>query len=295
MAHAIWSGVISFGLVSIPVKLFTAVHENEGIHFHLLHAKDEGRIHNSRKCEHCGKEIRWDDLVRGYEYEKGKYVVVTDEELKTYRPEATQAIEIIEFVEGDQINPMLFDKPYYLEPEKKGRHAYALLREALRKSGKVGIARVVLRTREYLAALKPQDEALVLEMMHFASELVPADSFDLPPAKEKTPEAEMKAALMLIDAMAKAFDATELHDTYREKLKKMLDARAEGEPPPKTKAKAPRTNVVDLMAVLQKSLAATKAANNGHARGAKSAKKTAAKAAKGPAKARQEHTRRKAS
>jgi DNA end-binding protein Ku len=293
MAHAIWSGAISFGLVTIPVKLFTAVRENEGVHFHLLHDKDQGRIHNIRKCEECGKDIPWNDLVRGYEYEKGSYVVVTDDELKKYRPEATQSIDIVEFVDGGEIDPMLYDKPYYLEPEKKGRHAYALLREALRKSGKVGIAKVVLRTREYLAALKPSGNALVLEMMHFADEIVKPTSFDLPAQKEKTPEGEMKAALMLIDAMAKGFDAAEFHDTYREELRAMLDARAEGAPPPKSTEKhAPRANVVDLMDVLQKSLAASKKKANGTAR------------AKGPAKAHARphahtaehgHARRKAS
>src|SRR5512141_2605131 len=142
MAHAIWSGSISFGLVTIPVKLFTAVREQEGVHFHLLHDEDKGRIKNVRKCSECGREIPWNDLVRGYEYEKGSYVVVTDDELERYKPEATQSIDIAEFVDAGEIDPMLYDKPYYLEPEKKGRHAYALLREALRKSNKVGIARV---------------------------------------------------------------------------------------------------------------------------------------------------------
>jgi DNA end-binding protein Ku len=299
--HAIWSGTISFGLVSIPVKLFTAVRESEGIHFNLLHAKDEGRIHNLRKCSECGKEVAWTDLVKGYEFEKGQYVTVTDEELKSYRPEATQSIDIVEFVDMPEIDPMLYDKPYYIEPEKKGRHAYALLREALKKSGKVGIAKVVLRTREYLAAVKPAGNALVLEMMHFANEIVKPDAFDFPPAKEKTPEGEMKAALMLIDAMAKEFDPTEFHDKYREELKAMLDAKAEGAPPPKVKSKgAASTNVVDLMAVLQKSLSATKAGPSVHAAradgegghggkatkgskagGANGARKSASKAARG--------------
>ena len=301
-AHAIWSGTISFGLVSIPVKLFTAVRESEGIHFSLLHGKDEGKIHNLRKCDNCGKEVPWSDVVKGYEVEKGQYVVVTDQELKSYRPEATQSIDIVEFVDMPEIDPMLYDKPYYIEPEKKGRHAYGLLREALRKSGKVGIAKVVLRTREYLAAVRPNGNALVLEMMHFASEIVKPDAFDFPPAKEKTPEGEMKAAIMLIDAMAKEFDPTEFHDKYREELKKMLEARAEGAPPPKPKKGAPKSNVLDLMAVLQKSLSATKAGPSVHAAHASKAKEAPAAKAKGkksaakPARGRDAATaRRKAS
>src|SRR5258706_7144152 len=198
MPHAIWNGSITFGLVTIPVKLFTAVRENEGIQFHLLHDKDQARIHNVRQCEVDGKEVPWNDVVRGFEYEKGQYIVVTDDELKKYRPEATQTIEIAQFVDETEIDPMLYDKPYWLEPEKKGRHAYALLRAALRKSGKVGIAKVVLRTREYLCAVKPHGDALVLGMMHFADENVSPKDLELPPAKEKTPESEMKAAMMLI-------------------------------------------------------------------------------------------------
>ncbi|MGZ6971588.1 MAG: non-homologous end joining protein Ku [Thermoanaerobaculia bacterium] len=260
MPHAIWNGSISFGLVTIPVKLFTAIRENEGIHFHLLHAKDKGRIHNARKCEADGREVSWDEIVRGYEYEKGHYLVVTEDELKKFRPEATQTVEIREFVDLTEIDPMLFDKPYYLEPEKKGKHAYALLRDALKKSGKVGIAQVVLRTREYLAAVKPAGEALVLEMMHFADEIVRPRDLELPPAHEKTSEGEMKAAMMLIDAMAKHFEPGEFHDTYREELRAHLEARAHGQTEPKGKAaKLPKpTNVVDLMDVLQKSLQQSK-------------------------------------
>ena len=260
MPRAIWNGSISFGLVTIPVKLVTAVKENEGVHFHFLHATDKGRIKNTRTCEVDGKEVPWEQVVRGYEYEKGEYVVVTDDELKKMRPEATQTVEIREFVELDQLDPMLFDKPYYLEPERRARHAYALLRDALRKSGKVGIAEVVLRSREYLAAVKPSGDALVLELMHFEDEIVDASTLDLPATGEKTKNAEMKAAMMLIDAMARRFDPGEFHDTYREELKKLLDARARGATPAKASTSAPSraTNVVDLVSVLERSLTARK-------------------------------------
>src|SRR5579872_6116635 len=227
MPHAIWTGSINFGLVTIPVKLFSAIRSASEIHFNLLHEKDKGRIHNERMCEY-GHKVEWKDLVRGYEYEKGQYVVLSDEDIKKANVEATQSVDIVEFVDAKEINPMLYDTPYYLEPEKKGRHAYALLREALKKSGKVGIANVVIRTREHMAAVKPHGDALVLEIMHYADEIVPSTNFDFPPAKEKTPPTEMKAALMLIDTMVDKFDASSFHDEYKEQLLTMIQARARG-------------------------------------------------------------------
>jgi DNA end-binding protein Ku len=258
MAHAIWNGSINFGLVSIPVKLFPAIQSKEGIHFHLLHDKDEGRIHNARKCETCGKEIPWEHVDKGWEYEKGSYVVVDDEELKKMKPEATQSVDILEFVDESEIEPMLYDSPYYVEPEKRGRRAYALLREALKKSGKVGVAKVVLRTREHLAVVKPTEKALVVELMHFGDEIVDADRFELPPAGEKLPDQEMKMAQMLIDSMSAKFDPSAFKDKYQAELRAMLEARAENRPLPKSKGKAvASTNVVNLLDVLQKSLETT--------------------------------------
>jgi len=255
MPHAIWTGSISFGLVTIPVKLLPAVRADEDVHFHYLHAKDKGRLKNIRKCEICGKEIAWNATVRGFEYAKGAYVVVDDEELKGMRPEATQSVEIQAFVGRDEIDPKLFDTPYYLEPEKKGRHAYALLRDALAKSGKVGIAQVILRTRAHLAALSPNGQALIVELLHYPHEIVAAKEIDLPPAKEKTTAGEMRAAEMLIDAMVKPFDPHDYKDDYEEKLRATLEARARGEAPKRPKAKAAKaTNVVDLVEVLKRSL-----------------------------------------
>jgi DNA end-binding protein Ku len=154
MAHAIWSGSINFGLVTIPVKLFTAV-KTDDLSFNLLHEKDEGRIKYERVCSVDGKPVPWDEIVKGYEFEKGEYVVLTDKDFAAVNPEATQSVDIIEFVDLDKISPMLFDKPYYLEPTKQGRHAYALLREALSTTNRVAVARVVIRTKEYIAAVKP--------------------------------------------------------------------------------------------------------------------------------------------
>ena len=259
MAHAIWSGAINFGLVTIPVKLFTAVRTND-LRFNFLHKKDDGRIFNERHCTVCGEKVEYADLVRGYEYEKGHYVTLADDDFKSVLPEATQSVDIVEFVDLDQINPMYFDTPYYLEPEKKGRHAYALLRESLREANKVGIARVVIRSREHLAALKPNGEALVLELMHYADELVEQSSFDFPELKEKVAPAELKVAKMLIDSMSsETFEPEKFHDEYRESVTAMIEARVAGETVTTTEAKRPTaTNVVNLMDVLQRSLEQTR-------------------------------------
>ena len=278
-AHAIWSGAINFGLVTIPVKLFTAVRTND-LRFNFLHKKDQGRIFNERHCSVCDEKVEYADLVRGYEYEKGHYVTVTDEDLKAVRPEATQSVQIVEFVELDQINPMYFDTPYYLEPEKKGRHAYALLRDALIDSGRVAIASVVIRSREHIAAVKPNGEALVLELMHFEDELVDQKSFDFPALNEKVADAEKKIAKMLIDTMsAEKFEPEKFHDKYKEDVLAMIEARANGEDVEKPEVHKPAaTNVVNLMDVLQRSLEQSKARRGkGDDEDEKPAKKTASR------------------
>jgi DNA end-binding protein Ku len=264
VAHAIWTGAINFGLVTIPVKLQTAIRTSD-LRFNFLHKKDEGRINNVRRCSVCGEEVAYADIERGYEVEKGRYVVLTDEDFERVNVEATQSVDIVQFVDLTEINPMYFDKPYYLEPEKRGRHAYALLREALKESGKVGVAKVVIRSKEHLAALKPNGDALVLELMHFADEIVDQSTLDFP-AVEKPHENEMKVAKMLIDTMSEPFDATKFRDTYREEVLAMIEVRAAGQEMPKTESKpAARSNVVNLMDVLQKSLEESKKRASGSA------------------------------
>ena len=253
MAHAIWSGSINFGLVTIPVKLFTAVRGND-LSFNMLHAKDEG-----------------------YEYEKGDYVILTDEDFKKVNPEATQSVDILEFVELDKINPMYFDKPYYLEPTKQGRHAYALLREALEKANKVAIARVVIRTKETIAAVKPSGDALVLEIMHWADEMIEESTLDLP-GETKLPEPEMKMAKMLIDAMSvDEFEPEKFTNAYHEELLAMIEARAAGKELPKPKKAPARPKVVNIMDVLAQSVEASKKQRG--ARTAAAEKRAAHKAA----------------
>lgn len=274
MAHAIWTGAINFGLVTIPVKLFTAVRTND-LSFNMLHAKDEGRIKYERTCSECGKNVPWDEIVKGYEYEKGEYVILTDEDFAKVNPEATQTVDIMEFVELDKINPMYFEKPYYLEPSKQGRHAYALLREALEKANKVAIARVVIRTKEAIAAVKPIGDALVLELMHWAEELVEPGSLDLP-TDAKLPEAEMKMAKMLIDTMSvDDFDAEKFKNRYHDEMMAMIEARAAGKEVPAPKKAPARPKVVNLMDVLQQSLEESK--KQRAARGSSAAHKAAPK------------------
>jgi DNA end-binding protein Ku len=262
VAHAIWTGSINFGLVTIPVKLQTAIRTND-LRFNFLHKTDEGRINNVRRCSLDGEEVPYTEIVRGYEYEKGQYVILTDEDFDRVNPEATQSVDIVQFVELSEINPMFYDKPYYLEPDKRGRHAYALLREALKAENKVGIAKVVIRSREHLAALKPNGDALVLELMHFADEIVDQASLELP-AGEKPLENEMKVAKMLIETMSEPFDAEKFKDTYREEVLAMIDARVAGKEIPKAKSKpAVHDNVVNLMDVLQRSLDESKRSRGG--------------------------------
>ena len=278
MAHAIWSGAINFGLVTIPVKLFTAV-KTDDLSFNMLHKKDEGRIKYERVCSVDGKPVPWDEIVKGYEYEKGQYVLLTDEDFAKVNPEATQSMDIVEFVELDKISPMFFDKPYYLEPTKQGRHAYALLREALADSNRVAVARVVIRTKEYIAAVKPIGDALVLELMHWASEIVASDTLDLPGA-EKLPEKEMQMARMLIDTMSvDEFEPQKFSNNYHDQLLTMIEARAAGKELPKAKKAPARSKVVNLMDVLAQSLEASKKRRsdaNGKPAEAKRRKKTAA-------------------
>ena len=258
MARAIWKGSISFGLVNIPIALYPATRREE-FKFRLLRKTDLSPVNYKRVAEKDGKEVPWDQIVKGYEYEKGKYVVLKDEDFQRVDVEATQTVDIQDFVELDEIDPIFFYKPYYLEPQKGGDKAYALLRDALKDSKKVGVAKVVIKTREYLAGVKPEDGALVLELMHFADELADTSKLHIP-KKVEIGKREMTMAKSLIDSMSSKWNPEKYKDDYREALMEVIEEKVEagGKEIEEKPKKAPKpTKVIDLVSVLQKSLEET--------------------------------------
>ncbi len=280
MARAIWKGGISFGLVNIPIALYPATRREE-LKFCLLRKSDLSPVNYKRVAEKDGKEVPWDQIVKGYEYEKGKYVMLKDEDFERVDLEATQTVDIQNFVDQEEIDPMFFYKPYYLEPQKGGDKAYALLRDALKDSGKVGIAKVVIKTRQYLAGVKPEDGALVLELMHFADELADPGKLRVP-KKTEVGKREMNMATSLIDSMTSKWDPEKYHDDYREALMEVIEEKVEagGKEIEEKPKKAPKpTKVIDLVSVLQKSLEQTggkkKAATKSRRRQKHPAKKAA--------------------
>jgi DNA end-binding protein Ku len=278
--RAIWKGSISFGLVNIPIGLYPATRA-ERVSFRQLRADDLSPIRYKRVAEADGEEVPWEKIVKGYEYEKGQFVVMKDEDFGKVMPEATQSIDIKEFVDLSEIDPMFFDTPYYLEPQKGGKKAYALLRDTLKETNKVGIARVVIKTKQHLAAVKPKGDSLVLELMHFPDELLEPEGLDLP-RKEQLGKKEMDMAKSLVETMSDKWNPDEFQDEYRERLEKLIEEKIEsgGKELPAAPAKSkPATNVVDLVAVLQKSLAESKkkaVPARGHATHAKKKLKKAA-------------------
>ncbi len=251
--RAIWKGAISFGLVNIPIALYPATRKEE-LKFRLLRASDLSPVNYKRVAEADGKEVPWDQIVKGYEHEKGKFIVLKDEDFARVDVEATQTVDITDFVDLEEVDPMFFYKPYYMEPEKGGDKAYALLREALEKTGKIGIAKVVIKTRQYLAGVKPSQRGLVLELMHFAEELVNASELKI--TKHEVGKKELDMATALVDSMSGEWEPEKYKDDYRAKLEKVIEEKIEhpeaapGKPAPKRKA----TNVIDLVSVLQQSL-----------------------------------------
>ena len=252
----IWKGAISFGLVNIPITLYPATRREE-LRFHFLRKGDLSPINNKRVAEADGKEVPWDHIVRGYQYEKGKFIVLNDDDFSRVDVEATQTVDIQEFVEVEEINPMYFSKPYYMEPSKGGDKAYALLRDVLGATKRVGIAKVVIKTREHLAAVKAQGDALVLELMHFSGEIIDSDELHVP-AKVKIGKKESDMAKQLVESMTGKWDPAKYKDDYKEALlgvieKKVAAGGKDLAKPKKTKG-VKATNVIDLVAVLQKSI-----------------------------------------
>jgi len=260
MARAFWKGSISFGLVEIPVTLRPALKSDE-MSFTLLNRKDFAPVGYKRYDKKTGREVPWDEIVRGYEYEPDEYVVLSDEELRAANAKATQTVEIVEFVDGSEIDPLYFDTPYYVEPQKKGSKSYGLLREALQKSGKVGIANVVLRTRQHVAALLVRGDALVLNLLRYAHEIRPAADLDVPAKSAGASPREVRMAEQLIEGMTATWKPEAFKDEYRDDVMALVKKKIKAhqthtivEPETGTEAPARAKEVVDLMPLLKQSL-----------------------------------------
>lgn len=277
MARALWTGTISFGLVTIPVQLQVAVRENRP-RFRLLHGKDLSPIEYQRVCRKDGKPVAWEDIVKGYEYEPGQFVVLTKDDFSTAALEKTKTVQVLDFVEQQQIDDRFYDVPYYVVPGKGGEAAYAVLREALRAEDKVGIARVMLREVQHLAALGVVGDLLVLTLMRFATELVDPADFPAPKSREVRPK-ELELARTLVNSLASEWDPERYKDQYSENLNRVIKSKMKGTPARlKSTDKEPPANVVDLMERLRQSLAQRTPARAA-AKSAKT-KKTAARRAK---------------
>jgi DNA end-binding protein Ku len=260
MARAIWSGAISFGLVNIPVKLYSAV-SRKTVRFHQLDGADNQRIQQKRVNPRTGEEVPYENLVKGYEIGPDRYVVIDPDELDSLSPEKTRTIDIEDFVDLEQIDPIFYDHPYYLVPDKGSEKAYRLLLDAMKESGKVAIARVVLRSKENLVAIRPRDDVLTMETMLFSDEVIPPDKLDdMPEATDgkKTSKKELQMAQQLIDSLAGDFEPDKYRDEYRDRVLDMIERKAQGEEivveaPAEEPKKAP-----DLMAALEASIAQSK-------------------------------------
>jgi DNA end-binding protein Ku len=289
-ARSMWTGSISFGLVNIPVKLYNAIRE-ERVSFHMLYDQDKSRLQRKMVSATSGKEVHPEHIVKGYEIAKDKYVVVSQEELDSVAPEESRTIDIRNFVDLDDIDPVYYDRPYYLAPAEHAARPYRLLLEAMTKTRKVGIAKFVMRNHEYLAALRPRDGGLVLDTMHFHHEIVPMNQVPALPVTVKVEDREMKVAMQLIESLLGEFKPQQYKDEYRDRVMEMVQRKAQGEEivtQPQVGEKPGRAT--DLMAALEASLA--KARGNG-ATATKTEPKTNGKGHRG--EAGRSHTRRRKS
>jgi DNA end-binding protein Ku len=287
MARSIWSGAISFGLVNVPVKLYSAV-SRKTVRFNQLNSETGNRIQQKRVDPETGEEVPYDQIVKGFELTKDRYVIITPDEMDALDPEKTRTVDIEDFVDLEDIDPIYYDHPYYLVPDKGAEKAYGLLLNAMEASGKVAIARVVLRSKEALVAIRPANEILMMETMIFHDEVVPHDELDdLPDGKElKVSEREIKMAQQLIDSLSSEFEPEKYRDEYRDKVLDLIERKAQGEEiAVQPEAPAP-AKVPDLMAALEASLAAVKSGDGDEPAPKKKApaKKSGGRA-KAPAKA----------
>lgn len=254
----IWKGDISFGLVTIPVNIFSVEQRNE-LHFHLLDSKDKSRIRYQRVNSNTGKEVPWENIVKGYEIDKDNYVIVNEEAFAKASPDVFKSIDIEEFVDFEEIDNLFFDKPYYIVPNSKNQKAYVLLREALKKTNKVGVAKVIIRTREYLSLVLPHQHALILNLIRFPEEIRHEEEFKLPDESlkhYKISDKEMKMAVDLIKDMTTAWKPEKYHDDYSETLRQWIEKQAtvKGKAAGKKAAGQTKDDVIDFISLLKKSM-----------------------------------------
>ena len=278
MARALWKGSISFGLVNIPIELHTAVRDHRP-KFRMLHAKDESPVRFERVCVRDGKPVAWEDLVKGYEYQKGRFLVLTKEDFRAAALNKTRTVDIVDFVKAEEIDDRYFETPYYLLPAKGGERAYALLREAIRDSERIGIAKFILRDAQHLAAVEAIGDALVLSVMRFADELVDTSTFEFPSA-EGVRKAELDMAKSLVNSLAADWNPGKYTDEYRDNLQRIIQAKLKGRKVDLEPAAEPRqAEVVDLMERLRRSLEQAGGKKSTRARGKATTKKRAKHAA----------------
>lgn len=297
MARAIWSGSISFGLLNVPVKLYSAV-ARRNIALREIRDSDSARIKHRRVAEGTDEEVPYENIVKAYEITPGQYVPLNKDEMSALAPEKTRAIEVKDFVDLEQIDPIYFDSPYYLGPAEGAEKAYSLLAKAMESSGKVAISRFVFRNKEHLAALRANDGVLTLTTMRFADEVVPAGEMeDLVPDKApKVEKKEQEMAEQLIASLSTGFDPTAYRDEYREQLMSLIERKAEGKEIVASEAEAPKaTKAPDLMAALEESIAAVKGEGGGEKAAPKKKKAAAKKSKTTKAKAKSPRSKSKAS
>jgi DNA end-binding protein Ku len=282
MARSIWSGAINFGLVNIPVKLYSAV-SRKTVRFHQLDGRTGTRIQQKRVNPGSGEEVPYEQLVKGYELSPDRYVVIEPEELDSVEPKKTRSIEIEDFVELDQIDPIFYDHPYYLAPGPGAAKAYALLLQALRETERVGIARVVIRSKEQLVAIRPHEHVLTMETLLFGDEVVAPDALDELPGVEEVQAGEREVAMarQLIDSLATDFDPSRYRDTYRDRVLELIEAKAEGQEISVAPAEEEPAAVPDLMAALEASIASAKRQGGGSSAPAKPSASSGSKRAAG--------------
>jgi DNA end-binding protein Ku len=291
MARAIWSGAISFGLVNIPVRLYSAV-SRKTVRFHQLDGADNGRIQQKRVNPRTGEEVPYENLVKGYEIGPDSYVVIDPDELDALAPEKTRTIDIEDFVDLDQIDPIFYDHPYYLAPGPGAEKAYKLLLDAMKESGKVAIARVVLRSKENLVAIRPRDGVMTMETLLFADEVIPPDSLDdMPEAGgKKTTKRELDMAQQLIDSLSGDFDPDKYRDEYRDRVLDLIERKAQGEEIVVEEQPEEPKKVPDLMAALEASIAQSKSQGGGRK---KAAARSGSNGSKSGSKSRSSSSRKK--